>query len=62
MKLIMQYSVDILIDDEDPMDCDIDEEEIARALEETGYVVVGSAWKATWDEDGYKTGTPLSSD
>ena len=36
MKLIMQYSVDILIDDEDPMDRDIDEEEIARALEETG--------------------------
>lgn len=58
MKLIIQYSVDIMVDDDDY----IDEEEIANVLEDNGYIVVGSAWKATWDEDGYKTGTPLSSD
>lgn len=62
MKLIKQYSVDILIDDEEIMECDIDEEEIARALEETGYTVLGSRWRVTWDEEGYKAGRPLCSD
>ena len=62
MKLIKQYAVDILIDTEDPMECDIDEEEIARALEGSGYNVLGSGWRATWDEENYGTGRPLCSD
>ena len=62
MKLIKQYSIDILIDTDDPIEYYIDENEISRVLDGAGYTVIGSAWKATWDEEGYKTGRPLYSD
>lgn len=63
MKVVKQYAVDVLIDLDDPMEYDIDEEEIARALEETGYKVLGSGWRATWTEDEYnKGGKPISCD
>ena len=56
MKVIKQYAVDVLIDLDDPMEVDIDEEEIARALESMNYNVLGSGWRATWTEDGYHNG------
>lgn len=58
MKHIRQFAVDII-----DSDYSITEEEIAEALEDAGFIVIGCAWKATWTEDGYEHGEPpISSD
>ena len=58
MKHIRQFAVDVI-----DSDYSITEEEIAKALEDVGFIVIGCAWKATWTEEGYEHGEPpISSD
>ena len=56
MKFVRQFSVDILDDD-------VDEDQIADALENAGIICLGSGWKATWTKEDYEKGKPpISSD
>lgn len=57
MQYIRQFSVDVV----DPDDT-ITEWTIIHALEKEGILALGCAWKATWTEDGYEKGKPISSD
>lgn len=54
---IRQFSIDVI-------DCDdnFNEKMIQDAIEKAGIPVLGCAWKATWTEEGYRMGTPISSD
>ena len=52
MSDVTQFAVDI----ED--DGNIDEEEIAKILEDAGLIVLGTAWKASWTEDDYHHSRP----
>ena len=53
-KLVKQYAIEIIFDENER----VDEEQIARALENAGYPVLACAWKATWEEDDYWNGKP----
>ena len=53
-KLVKQYAIEIIFDENEK----VDEEQIAMALENAGYPVLGVAWKATWKEDDYWDGKP----
>lgn len=51
-KYIAQFSVDVADDG------DTHAEDIAQALEQLGFTVVGCLWKATWDAEEYDKGLP----
>lgn len=66
MRRVVQFSIDIEIDDTDNMT----EKDIEKALFSYWYVekipnreVLGIQWKATWTSEGYSKGElPISSD
>ena len=55
--MVVQVSVDIAVADEDCSRNDI-AETVAETLEAFDYNVLGSAWRATWTDDGYANGEP----
>ena len=55
MNEILQFAIDV--------EGRYTESQIKDALESAGIYVLGVAWKATWDDDGYHSGKPpVSSD
>jgi hypothetical protein len=60
--MVVQVSVDIAVTDEEYNGTDI-AETVAKTLEEFDYKVLGSAWKATWTDEGYAASeSPIASD
>ena len=60
--MVVQVSVDIAVPNEACSGNDI-AETVAETLEAFDYKVLGSAWKATWTDDGYEhCEPPISSD
>jgi len=57
MQYIRQFAVDV-VDDGNTLT----EEEIQDVLEKAGIPVLGCCWKATWTEERYEKGKPISSD
>lgn len=58
MKYIKQYAIDIEVDDED-----MTEDDIADVIEQSGLIVRGCMWKATWNVKDYDKGfAPIYSD
>ena len=56
-RYVAQFSLDIADDG------DTHANEIADILEQHGFIVVGSSWKATWYAEDYNKGlAPLASD
>lgn len=51
---VKQYSFDILVNENDG----INEEKIAKILEDNGLCVLGADWKASWTEKDYNLGLP----
>ena len=60
--MVVQISVDIMVTNEEYNGSDI-AETVAETLEMFDYKVLGSAWKATWTDEGYShSQPPISSD
>jgi len=63
--MVVQISVDIAVteDEYNRYNSYQFENEVADALERQDFTVLGSAWKATWTDEGYAASEPpISSD